>query len=181
MTSIQGNEGWQFNWREPAQQVQSTWDQQAQRLTHSIEPNQLSAKVQTSIATWSDSLQGVFTAPIASWFETHPIFAWGIDHPLLTLGLLVVVLLLLSGLLQAIARFTEQIWIWLLRSPVLLIQWLFAVGRSWVRRKPPALPAATPQQERLTLILQKLETMRQEQDELLQEVRALLANDSTHS
>ncbi|NEQ23711.1 MAG: hypothetical protein F6K28_32130 [Microcoleus sp. SIO2G3] len=172
---------WQLNWREPAQQVQSVWNQQTQRLTRSIEPSQIPEQVQASIERWSSRLEGALTQPIADWLQAHPIFAWGIDHPLLTLGLLLIVLLLLSGLLKAIARFTEQIWIWLLRSPLMLIQWLFAIALQWIRRKPLALPAVTPKQERLTLILQKLETMRQEQDELLQEVRALLAaEDSMH-
>lgn len=177
MAGIGSAINWQLNWREPVQQVQSTWDQQTQRLTRSIEPSQIPEQ----IGRLSSGFQGVLTQPIADWLQAHPIFAWGIDHPLWTLAVLFVTLLLLSGLLKAIGRFTEQIWIWLLRSPIMLMQWVFAIALQWMRRKPPALPAVTPQQERLTLILQKLETMRQEQDELLQEVRALLAaEDSTH-
>ena len=163
---------WEWrNWREPAEQV-------ASRLTHSIEASRLSDTVQTSIDRWSSGVQGTLTQPIANWLQAHPLFAWVADHPLWALGLLVVVLLLLSGLLQAIARFTEQIWIWILRSPILLIQWLIAIGRRWLRRKPAAVSIATSKQQRLTAVLQKLETMRQEQEELLQEVRALLTDES---
>lgn len=165
---------WQHNWREPVEQVTA-------RLGQSIEAHRLPEVVQVSLNRWSSGLQGglqgTLTQPMADWLQAHPLLAWGIDHPLWTLAGLFVVLLLLSGLLQAIARFTEQIWIWILRSPVLLIQWLVAIGLRWMQRKPAA-PIATPKQQRLTVILQKLEAMRQEQEELLKEVRALLVEDS---
>lgn len=172
MNGLDWQQNWQqTNWREPAEQVTS-------RLTHSIESVRL--PVQTSIGHWSSGVQDVLTQPIADWLQAHPLFGWAVDHPLLTLGLLFVVLLLLSGLLQAIARLTEQIWLGILRSPVLLMQWLFAIGRSGLRRKPPAQPMLTPKQQRLTVMLQKLEIMQQAQEELLKEVRALLTEDSPH-
>ncbi|NJL20636.1 MAG: hypothetical protein HC895_07175 [Leptolyngbyaceae cyanobacterium SM1_3_5] len=136
----------QTSWRDPAEQVTS-------RLTHSIESVRL--PVQASIGHWSSGVQDLLTQPIADWLQAHPLFEQAIDHPLLTLGLLFVVLLLLSGLIQAIARLTEQIWLGILRSPVLLIQWLFAIGGGWLRRKPPAQPMLTPKQQHLTVMLQK--------------------------
>ena len=157
------------------QSVQSRWQEATQHtVTTSIDG------AINRVGNWSNSaqhkLQGVMTQPIADWLQGHPNIAWAIDHPLIALGLLLIVLLLLSGLLQAIARLTAQVWIWLLQSPLKLIRWLFYGLLRFTQRQPklPALPA-TPQQERLTLILQRLETMRQEQDELLQEVRSLLA------
>lgn len=116
------------------------------------------------------------TNPIEAWLEAHPAVAWAVNHPLLALSVLLLILFLFGGLMRAIARFTEQIWIALLQAPIKLVQWLLSlISSSYRQRTTAALKRrTTDQQARLAQILERLEAMRQEQDCLLQEVKAIL-------
>lgn len=134
-----------------------------------------------------------FTAPIQDWLSQHPLFFWLATHPWWLVAATLAVLFLLSGLLRAIAGFTEQIWIALLRLPIVLISWLWQGTLLLLRRPFQAKPTVVPshlgntpllssqpseQPDRLTQVLDRLETLRQEQDQLLQEIKALLQDRS---
>lgn len=127
------------------------------------------------------------TAPFQDWLNQHPILLWLATNPLWLLAAVLAVLFLLSGLLRAVAGLTEKLWLALLSFPVNLLRWLWqgivfllsrpfapkpVVGASFVN--PPVLNP----QDRLTEVLNRLEALRQEQDELLKEVKSLLAKDS---
>lgn len=118
-----------------------------------------------------------FLQPAQDWLTIHPFWNWLLIHPVWLLGLIVLVLFLFAGLMGAIARLTEAVWLALLQAPIRLIQLLF-LGVAKLLQMPfapkvsPALPASP--QERLTIVLNRLENLRQEQDELLQEVRSIL-------
>lgn len=118
-----------------------------------------------------------FLQPLQVWLEVHPFWNWLLLHPLWLLGLMVLVLFLFAGLLGAIARLTEAIWLALLRAPIRLIQLLF-LGITQLLKMPftPRLNPSPPNnpQERLTTLLNRLDSLRQEQDELMQEVRSIL-------
>jgi hypothetical protein len=66
----------------------------------------------------------------------------------------------------------------LLRSPVVLIGWLVA-GIVLLVKAPfspkKQLPAAETQQQRLAEILDRLDALKQEQDNLLQEAKQILS------
>ena len=119
-----------------------------------------------------------FLQPAQDWREVHPFWNWLFLHPLWLLGLVVLFLFLFAGLMGAIARLTESIWLALLQAPVRLVQLLF-IGIAKLVKMPftPKISAtaSTNQQERLDMILNRLETLRHEQDELIQEVRSILA------
>jgi hypothetical protein len=135
-------------------------------------------------------------APLQGWLVVHPVWNWLLTHPLWLLGLMVLVLFLFAGLLGAIARLTEAVWLAILQAPLRLVQLLF-VGVAKLLKMPftPRVTRATVSpsvsqiaaqpvsptlsqpdaKERLTTILDRLDYLRQEQDELIQEVRSILA------
>jgi hypothetical protein len=127
-------------------------------------------------------------APLQGWLVVHPVWNWLLTHPLWLLGLMVLVLFLFAGLLGAIARLTEAVWLAILQAPLRLVQLLF-VGVAKLLKMPfiprvtsttvnqPVDPVLSPtnSQERLRNILDRLDHLRQEQDELIQEVRSILA------
>lgn len=140
------------------------------------------------------------TAPIWDWLNQYPVLYWLTLHPIWLLVTLVTLLFLLSGLLGAIARLTERLWLAILRSPITLIRWiwrgsLFLLSRLFTAKSTEApsvsvkssvvtlgaaslTPGALTSQDRLTEVLNRLEALRQEQDELLREVKLLLSTQS---
>lgn len=148
---------------------------------------------QNLVESFIDALFG----PVQDWLVQHPLWLWLFTHPLWLLGTILLALFLLAGLLQAIAGLTEQLWLGLLRLPILLVQALWQGSLFLLRRlvRQPsnqlmtkslvqfptdqlALPTAQPtaKSDRLTEIVNRLEALRQEQDELLKEVKLLLNN-----
>lgn len=122
--------------------------------------------------------QRAIVTTIQTWMEAHPLIAWLLTHPVISLGLVLVIVVLLRGLLGAIARLTEHIWIAVLRAPMQLASWLFgAVLRLFHQPVPPPQVETPTQQQRLALLLDRLEALKQEQDELLREVRAVIELD----
>lgn len=117
------------------------------------------------------------TTPIQDWLAAHPAASWLMAHPVWLLGLVMVLLLLLSGLFGAIAQLTQKLWIGILQAPLLLTRWVFAgvfqLFQALFRSKDRSQPE--PQQERLAEIVARLEALKQEQDELLNEVKAILS------
>jgi hypothetical protein len=119
---------------------------------------------------------------VQQWMNEHPLIAWLSSHPLWTVILLIFVLFLLSGLLRAIAYFFEQVWVFLLQSPLKLGRWLLGISSQSVKHivapKPTSLELkGEDKQERLNHILNRLEAIKQEQDVLLQEVKNILTLD----
>lgn len=120
------------------------------------------------------------TAPFQEWLSQYPVLVWLVGHPLWLLGAIVLVIFLLAGLLRAVASLTEKLWLALLRFPILLVQWLWQ-GSLFLLRRPfapkPAIaqPRLLSSPDRLTELLDRLESLRKEQDELMQEVKTILA------
>ncbi|HEY9648024.1 MAG TPA: hypothetical protein V6C88_16735 [Chroococcidiopsis sp.] len=114
---------------------------------------------------------------IESWLHQHPILFWILSHPpeaLLVLGLIV---LLLSGLFGAVSTLTQRVWLGLLSIPIRLLRGLGQLVLAILPRflwSAGSSTAPTPE-ERLAQLLDRLENIRQEQDTVLQEVRAIVA------
>jgi hypothetical protein len=119
----------------------------------------------------------------------HPYLAWSIAHPLLGLGLLLLAIFLLWGLIQAIGRGTEQIWMFILKTPFKLLQPMFRPiwGSIWQRfghtedsGSPRSLkPAEGEISKRSEQIIDRLYALNQEQQSLLTEL-ATLSNPTPH-
>jgi hypothetical protein len=114
--------------------------------------------------------------PIQAWLMEHPLVAWFVLHPLWGLAVLGVAILLLAGLWSAIARLTEGFWLTLVKFPFQVVTWLFATTtgllvRRWAKAAPQEANA-----DRLGEIIARLESLQTEQEDLLQEMRQLLAD-----
>jgi hypothetical protein len=124
---------------------------------------------------FTEAPQRAIVTTIQAWMQTHPTIAWILTHPLISLGLAFVVIVLLRGLLGAIARLTEHVWLVVLRAPMQLASWLFGVVLQVFYKPTPPPQAETPtQQQRLAILLDRLDALKQEQDELLREVRTVI-------
>lgn len=125
-----------------------------------------------------DRLLSSIRSPIQDWLMSHPFWNWWLTHPLWLLVAIVFALFLLVGLLGAIARLTEKIWLAVLQAPFQLTRWIFWGVLSLLQIPfTPKASATENQQERLLTLLNRLETMRQEQEDVLREVRSILALD----
>ena len=136
----------------------------------------------------AESIDRAIATYFSHWLTAHPYLAWTIAHPLLGLGLLLLTIFSLWGLIKAIGRAIEQIWLFLLTTPFRLIQPIFGLMWRSVRRifghtsasddrlTDPSLP--TTPIERIDRIIDRLQSLRQEQDLLLQELVTLAGSTS---
>jgi hypothetical protein len=99
----------------------------------------------------------------------HSITTWLISHPLWALGGLLISLVLLSGLLRAIAQSTEKLWTILLRTPFRLGRWSLNQVLRLLK-----LPIDKPDDNQLYEKVARLEQLQQEQQQLLQEIKILM-------
>jgi hypothetical protein len=135
----------------------------------------------------SGSIEHAVSSYFSQWLAQHPYLAWSIGHPLPSLGLVLVAILLLWGLIKAIGRGVEQIWIFLLKTPFKLLQPIFSRiwGSIWRRLGNTSYttdaltndlavkPAHSNVPERVDLILDRLHALNQEQQILLGELSTL--------
>ncbi len=106
------------------------------------------------------------------WVGTHQVFNWLVGHPLSAIGLGLFSLFLFAGLISAIGRLGEQLWLKLLKSPIAILSGVTAGLRQTVRRIRPDSGA-----DRLGEILDRLEELRQEESALMEELGRLVKTD----
>jgi hypothetical protein len=110
---------------------------------------------------------------LQDWVAEHPMLAWGMSHPLWAIALLLLVLFLLWGLLQAIAQFAAGVWLGLGRLPIHLFRGI-GIGFLWMlRQTPPTQTPPTPKQK-MAELLAELERVQQEEQRLTKEIKGLL-------
>jgi len=96
------------------------------------------------------------------------IATWVVHHPILALIGVTIAIFLLVSLLQALGRAIVNLWGALLKSPVVLVKWLFRRG---AKRK--TTKAEMAKGDRKAEILERLKAVQQEQMSLLQELETL--------
>jgi hypothetical protein len=132
---------------------------------------------------FSESIERAVGNYFTQWFAAHSYLTWLSSHPLASLGLCLLVLFSVWGLIRAIGRGIEQIWLFLLTTPFKLLQPIFRqIWRSIPRRfghtntggdrLDSELGLAVPA-ERVTAIVDRLHALTQEQQELLHELAEL--------
>ncbi len=137
---------------------------------------------------FSESIERAVGTYFTHWFAAHPYLGWLVAHPLPGLGLCLLVIFSLWGLIRAIGRGIEQIWLFLLTTPFKLLQPIFRqIWRSIPRifghtktggdRLESQLTLAAPT-ERVTEIVDRLHALTQEQQELLYELAQLTGETS---
>lgn len=136
---------------------------------------QLSGAIATSV-------QNVVVTSVKMWMSEHPIISWMLAHPLGTLALALLILFLCWGLLGAIAQFTQQAWLFILRAPLKLAQLLSgSIFQLFKRSDALQLIKLENQQDvqrRIPEILDRLGALRQEQESLMREMELILTSKS---
>lgn len=129
-------------------------------------------KIDSLNQTLSDGIQASINSSLNSWIDKHPQLVWLINHPLQFFGILLLGLFLFSGLLGAISRITERFWLFVLTYPFKIFSnsWLL-ISKSLQKDDDNQ---KTEAQKRVTEILSRLESIRQEQTLLSQELESLL-------
>ena len=140
---------------------------------------------------FSESIERAISNYFSQWLAQHFYLAWAIAHPLPSLMLLVVAIFTLSGLFKAIGRGFEQIWLFLLKTPFKLLQPIFRLMWSAIRRifgytnpstsSLSAKPTQIPTAERIDRIIDRLHTLTQEQESLLRELSTIMSSSSVSS
>lgn len=132
----------------------------------------------------STALQNAMSATVKEWVQSHPFVFWLVAHPVVAIALFFALTLLLLGLFQALGSLVKDLWLVILKSPVKIISSIFSFssqpprGISGFALKKNAGSGvesmSLESQERLANILNRLEVLRQEQNQLLQEAAAIL-------
>lgn len=156
-------------------------------------------KVENISGATSDALQSAINATVKDWIDSNPVIFWFVSHPLLGLAMVLLFIFIILGFFQALSSFFAQGWLFILQSPVKFMQGVLSVGsksvsnfggvavNSLVSQNPEDKNNSALQlrgvesnslesQERLANILARLEAIRQEQNQLLQEASAILGN-----
>jgi hypothetical protein len=130
------------------------------------------------------SIEHAITSYFTQWLTAHAYLAWIVSHPLPSLGLLLLTIFSLWGLLKAVGRGIEQIWLFLLTTPFKLIQPILrlmwrSIQRIFGHTNSSGEPlesrvASQPQSERVERIIDRLQNLSQEQENLLGELSKLM-------
>lgn len=127
-----------------------------------------------------DNLKSSVTSAIDSWFAEHPLILWLLHHPLITLiGFTIAAILtvrLLVIIYVAIATAIDRLWLWILKSPLLLLKVLF----GWkVKTKNNNSNTSitnyelTTNSQQLQEICDRLDILQQQQQQIIQEIARL--------
>jgi hypothetical protein len=135
----------------------------------------------------SESIEQAISNYVSQWLGQHPYLAWALSHPIPSLLLLLLAIFSLWGLIKAIGRGIEQIWLFLLKTPFRLLQPIFgliwrSIERIFGYTNPSAVPLTgkTPP-ERIERIVDRLHTLAREQETLLDELSSLTATSSVQT
>ncbi|WOB45260.1 hypothetical protein HNI00_20580 [Thermoleptolyngbya oregonensis NK1-22] len=136
---------------------------------------------QSLLDSLGDRLLESLSTPLQTWLAAHPIAQWLVMHPLWALGMIVGAIALLVGLFGAIGRLTENLWLRLFQVPLWLFASIFGGGFQLAKRlsqsstrHPHKTDSDNPTQ-RLDQILARLTELRREEEQLLVELKTLVA------
>ncbi|MEM8808793.1 MAG: hypothetical protein AAGF01_22475 [Cyanobacteria bacterium P01_G01_bin.38] len=101
------------------------------------------------------------------------VVGWATSHPYWAVAIAILALTLLQTLLSLTSTAVRQALLWLLKVPFWVIGWLAIRGFRSTQR---AMAPVNSPDDQVTYILQQLETLRHEQDALLNELKTLLAD-----
>lgn len=147
----------------------------------------------------SDAIKSAINGTVKDWIDAHPVVFWLVSHPLISLAMLLLFIFIIFGFFQGLSSFFAKGWLFILQSPIKFMQRVLSVGSKSVSNvggvAVNSLVSKNPQdknnsalqlrgvesnslesQERIANILTRLEAIRQEQNQLLQEASAILGN-----
>ena len=111
----------------------------------------------------------------SQWLGHHPYLVWSISHPLPSLGLLILLAFIVGGLIKAVGRVFEQIGLWVLKTPFKLLQPLFRVMSEIFLKTLGRGNSIDPNltSDRIDVVVDRLQSLSQEQERLLKELATL--------
>jgi len=129
--------------------------------------------------TLTEGIENGINSYVTDWMNHHVILAWLLTHLLYSIGILLVSIVLILGLFQALGGLIVKGWMAVLVSPVTLMRSLLpkTVKLTATNNKngflSPKSDSEDPK-ERCKTILHRLNEIKQEQDNLLQELAKIL-------
>ncbi|WP_017717867.1 hypothetical protein [Kamptonema formosum] len=147
--------------------------------------------------SFSETVRSAISFSLKDWTDSHTLVLWGISHPILSLAIILVASFIIVGFFQAFSSLFEEAWLFILKSPGKLVRGALSFGSKSVRdggkvaanKRFSVKPVerdnynwdmsgvkslSLNSQERLSKIFTRLEEIKQEESQLLQEVSALL-------
>lgn len=117
---------------------------------------------------------------IDAWLAAHPLIHWLISHSLISLivGFIVMVLIIriLLTIYYSIASTIDRMWLWILRSPFLLLKFLFGWEVKSKNNSPNTTITnyeVTSNPEQLQAILTRLEHIQKQQGQIVRDIAIL--------
>ncbi len=185
------------------QQAQASLEETIEQTKGSLEQTLQTAEQLKS--TMSEAMKMAISSSISDWLHSHPVafrlvqmLIWATNHPIVSLLILLFAIASAWSLIKALGHFIDTMVSSLLQAPYKLGQILIGVGFKSLGKfgglavnhlavaknaELPGLqdsnskPIQHDKQQRLAEISTRLEAIRQEQNQLLQEVAAILASD----
>lgn len=186
-----------------AQQAQASVQETIEQTKGSVaQTMQTTGQIKT---TTTAAVQSVVNDSISDWLQAHPtalrlvqMLVWATQHPILSLVIFLFTVAIAWSLIKAIGRLFDKFWLFILKVPLQLGQFLIRacsqlIGnfgsltiKGFSGNKNTALPTipasesvSQDKQQRLHKISIRLEEIRKEQNELLQEAVAIMDSDET--
>lgn len=188
-----------------AQQAKASLRETIEQTKGSLEQTlQTTGQIKT---TASETIQTAISSSVSDWLQDHPailrlvqMLVWATNHPILSLVIFLFTLAIAWSLIKAIGRLFEIAWLSILQTPFkltkVLIQFssrslsklgnltikpLVGVSETPVVQTSDSESAYQDKQQRLLEISNRLEKIRQEQNDLLQEAVLILNSDLLNS
>ena len=119
-------------------------------------------------------MEFAFQSIVNPWVAKHPLVMWLLQHPVISvIGVLLAAVLLLR-LFSAIAFLLDKLWIWLLKSPVLLIKFLLRNKTTSVKKTTVITHQnSTIEPEKISQIIQQLEKIDRQQQQIMKDIAIL--------
>lgn len=148
---------------------------------------QLSNTISTEIERTTNSLINHQLDNIQYWVDTHPVISWmlkfinwGINHPLFGLVSVILIIFISQKLFKVLGRLIEKGLLATLTAPFKLITSLFKfsfkpfsfLGNN---SKDSFSSNSQDQQDKISNLLNRLEVIKQEQNDILQEITAIVS------
>ena len=109
-----------------------------------------------------------------SWVEKHPLIFWLLQHPVISLVSILLITVLLFRLFAALAQLLDKLWIWLLKSPIILIKYILGIKNKTSEEVSTINPhELTIEPEKISQIIQQLEIINQQQQQIMKDIATL--------
>lgn len=119
------------------------------------------------------ALQSGIQSLFNSWIVKHPSIFWLWQHPIISVIGLLFSLVLLFRLFSAIAQLLDLLWIWVLKSPIMLFKSLFNLRNRSATTAIIKTQNLTLDSAKIAQIIEHLESIDRQQQQIMADLAAL--------